>query len=303
MSFPQDPGDWTWSHLVRAASLLADMWPDLVRRMDDCARWAERFEAAPAPPAAGRPVGHGRTGRLPPDGPYRELGEVRFETLDERPVGHVRTWRLSPDGLYRELVEERFEPLDGPAAAEEERRHLRMWRESLDDLRDLNERLVAAATLLLPGLRPDLRAVVASDIEKCDPEDLVREWQTIIDRACHQPVKVLRGSYEILRALGLPTDKSTWRRVKRLNDLTGGPIRYRGNQPWVVEGHLHRWWNSLTSRADDLERRLADLAAAAGAINEADPRGAADLAAADMGLSLRHRGARTHLARPRKRRK
>jgi hypothetical protein len=71
--------------------------------------------------------------------------------------------------------------------------------------------------------------------------------------AAATPTKYLFGWAEVLSALKQPNDE-TWReRVRRLNELHGGPILVtgQGGQPRVAEPRLIEWWNSLERRFEE----------------------------------------------------
>lgn len=74
------------------------------------------------------------------------------------------------------------------------------------------------------------------------------------------PAENLFGWYEIAEAVGRRNDRSERDRIKRLNDMYGGPIVVpkQGAQPVVRKSELVKWWNGLADRAAELQQRDAD---------------------------------------------
>ena len=104
-----------------------------------------------------------------------------------------------------------------------------------------------------------------------------------------EPKDVLHGSSAILAALGANTGEADWRKVKRLADRCGGPIRYRGNRPYAVRSELITWWNRVHEGAEQAERERANRdttkAILNGKLKSPNPHHAGH-AAEDLGLAV-----------------
>jgi len=148
---------------------------------------------------------------------------------------------------------------------------------------------------------PDDKALAAADAE----------WRWLRDLATHEAAdatppstldRLLSGTVAILEAVNQPPGESSWRRVKRLNEIKGGPIIIgrSGVPPKANLAELQRWWREQAAKhaslaeVDDSDR--CDHEATAAHIQGGARRGAENLAAADEGLSVSPTR-RTHLSK------
>lgn len=99
---------------------------------------------------------------------------------------------------------------------------------------------------------------VKRDLQAAAPcEDQVRV-QPPAEPATNTPEKLLLSWREITTALGRPWNKASQQQIRRLNDLTDGPITKakKGSQPRVRQRDLLEWWRKQTDRHTDADRRL-----------------------------------------------
>jgi len=74
------------------------------------------------------------------------------------------------------------------------------------------------------------------------------------------PIEYLMNWREILDELKQKNDQEKRNRIRRLNDMHGGPIIFpgQGAQPTVDKAKLIAWWNGLEKRLRELEQQQAD---------------------------------------------
>lgn len=86
----------------------------------------------------------------------------------------------------------------------------------------------------------------------------------------------LRGWASICEELGVPSSTSKQRELKRLNELSEGPIKWCGKTPEVDAGELQAWISDTEGRSDAMNRKSLDQHAAADELAERDGVRAAD---------------------------
>jgi len=116
-----------------------------------------------------------------------------------------------------------------------------------------SERLAERLAWLIREFRPRR----LDQDEDLDQDANKPETPAVEDQA---PVEYLMNWREILDELKQKNDDEKRDRIRRLNNMHGGPIIFpgRGTQPTVDKAKLVAWWNGLEDRLRELEQQQTD---------------------------------------------